>query len=73
MEISLNKIKNNPEYIGFLLLKEIKKNKKSSIYDLYEVLKKNNLLSSRQLTIGLSFLFALGLIDFKEANICLIE
>lgn len=69
MQLDIDKIKISPAYIGFILLKEIKKEKKISLYKLYAALKKNNMLSSRQLIIGLSFLYSLNLIEFKEANI----
>lgn len=73
MQLDINKIKVSPSYIGFLLLREIKKENKISIYKLYEVLKQNDMLSSRQLIIGLSFLYSLNLIEFKEANVWLKE
>lgn len=69
MKIEVNKIKTLPMVIGFFLLQEIKKEGKASIYTLYDILKKNGLLSSRQLIIGLSFLYSLDLIEFEEANV----
>jgi hypothetical protein len=64
-------IKSSTMYIGYLILKEIKKRNinKISIYELSKVLKKNGISSSRHLTLSLSFLYSLDLIEFEEANI----
>ena len=64
-------IKSSSVYIGYIILKEIesKKVKKISIYKIAEILNKNGLTHSRQLTLGLSFLFSLGIIKFEEPYI----
>lgn len=58
-------------YIGYLILKEIKKSgmDKVSIYDISNALKKNGIISSRQLLLGLSFLYSVDIVEFEEANI----
>jgi len=55
-------------YIGYLILKEIQKRdaEKISIYDVSKALKKAGITSSRQLILGLSFLYS---VDIEEANI----
>ena len=71
MIINNKNIKSSTMYIGYLILKEIKKRNinKISIYELSNVLKKNGVSSSRHLTLSLSFLYSLDLIEFEEANI----
>ena len=66
-----NVLKSSAMYIGYLILKEIKKQDtdKVSIYDISKVLKKNGITSSRQLMLGLSFLYSVDIVDFEEANI----
>lgn len=58
-------------YIGYLILKEIQKRdtEKISIYDISKVLKKAGITSSRQLILGLSFLYSVNIVEFEEANI----
>ncbi len=58
-------------YIGYLILKEIQKRdtEKVSIYDVSKALKKAGITSSRQLILGLSFLYSVNIIEFEEANI----
>lgn len=58
-------------YIGYLILKEIQKygRDKVSIYDVSKALKKAGILSSRQLVLGLSFLYSVNIVEFEEANI----
>lgn len=58
-------------YIGYIILDGIKKSQKNkvSIYDVYNILKKKGITSSRQLVLGLSFLYSVDIIDFEEANI----
>lgn len=58
-------------YIGYLILKEIQKQgqEKISIYDVSKALKKSGVTSSRQLVLGLSFLYSVNIVDFEEANI----
>ena len=58
-------------YIGYLILKEIKEQKteKISIYDVSKALKREGITSSRQLILGLSFLYSVDIVDFEEANV----
>ena len=71
MLASSNALKSSAMYIGYLILKEIRKRdtEKISIYDVSKVLKKAGITSSRQLILGLSFLYAVDIIDFEEANV----
>lgn len=64
-------LKSSAMYIGYLILKEIKKSgmDKVSIYDISNALKKNGIISSRQLLLGLSFLYSVDIVEFEEANI----
>lgn len=66
-----NVLKSSAMYIGYLILKEIQKQgqDKISIYDASKALKKSGVTSSRQLVLGLSFLYAVNIVDFEEANI----
>ncbi|MFK4345061.1 MULTISPECIES: hypothetical protein [unclassified Paenibacillus] len=61
-------IKSSAVYIGYLVLKEIKKNgaEKVSIYKVSDTLKKNGISHSRQLIFGLLFLYSLGMVKFEE-------
>lgn len=66
-------IKGSTVYIGFLILKELKKKEenKISIYELIERLrKKQGLVHYRQALFSLMFLYASGVISFKEPYIC---
>ena len=58
-------------YIGYLILNEIQKQEKDkvSIYDVSKALKKRGVSSSRQLVLGLSFLYSVNIVEFEEANI----
>jgi len=58
-------------YIGYLIIAGIKnKNKeKVSIYDISNILRRKRINSSRQLVLGLSFLYSVGIVEFEEANI----
>ena len=66
-----NSVKSSAMYIGYLILKEIreKNSDKVSIYDISRVLKKKGINSSRQLVLGLSFLYSVDIVEFEEANI----
>ena len=66
-----NALKSSAMYIGYHILKEIQKQGKEqiSIYDASNVLKSAGMGSSRQLIIGLSFLYSVDIIDFEEAMI----
>lgn len=68
-------IKSSSLYTGYLILDEMKKREVTmlSIYDISAILKKNNILSSRQLIFGLTLLYSLEVITFKEPYVCLIE
>ncbi|MGB4439414.1 MAG: hypothetical protein WBJ13_09385 [Sedimentibacter sp.] len=63
--------KTSAMYIGYLILDGIRKlNKdKISIYDISDYLKKRGVNSSRQLVLGLSFLYSVDIVEFEEANI----
>ena len=71
MLASSKALKSSAMYIGYLILKEIKKRdvEKISIYDVSKILKKAGITSSRQLILGLSFLYSVNIIEFEEANI----
>lgn len=71
MLASSNALKSSAMYIGYLILKEIQKQEveKISIYDVSKVLKKAGITGSRQLILGLSFLYSVNIVEFEEANI----
>ncbi len=71
MVANSNSVKSSVMYIGYLILKEIKekKSEKISIYDISRVLKKKGISSSRQLVLGLSFLYSVDIVEFEEANV----
>lgn len=71
MLASSSALKSSAMYIGYLILKEIQKQgaEKISIYDAYRALKKAGITSSRQLVLGLSFLYSVNIVEFEEANI----
>ena len=71
MLASSNALKSSAMNIGYLILKEIQKRdtEKVSIYDVSKALKKAGITSSRQLILGLSFLYSVNIIEFEEANI----
>ena len=66
-----NALKSSAMYIGYHILKEIQKQgkEKISIYDASKALKAAGLGGSRQLVMGLTFLYSVGLIEFEEAMI----
>lgn len=66
-----NSIKSSAMYIGYHILKEIQSQGKDSIsiYDASKALKEAGIGGSRQLVMGLSFLYAVGIVDFGEAMI----
>jgi hypothetical protein len=71
MVANSNDIKSSVMYIGYLILKEIKEKntEKVSIYDISRVLKRKGISSSRQLVLGLSFLYSVDIVEFEEANV----
>lgn len=71
MIVNSNALKSSALYIGFFILKEIQKQGKNkvSIYDVSKALKKSGISSSRQLILGLSFLYSVDIVEFEEANI----
>ena len=71
MLASSNALKSSAMYIGYLILKERQKQEveKISIYDVSKVLKKAGITGSRQLILGLSFLYSVNIVEFEEANI----
>ena len=66
MMANSNALKSSALYIGYLILKEIQKQGKDkvSIYDVSKTLKKNGISSSRQLILGLSFLYSVDIVEF---------
>lgn len=71
MVANSNSVKSSAMYIGYLILKEIKKrnSEKVSIYDVSRILKNKGISSSRQLVLGLSFLYSVDIVEFEEANV----
>ena len=72
MIANTNNLKSSAMYIGYHILKEIqnKKTNKISIYDVAKALKAVGIGSSRQLIMGLTFLYSVDIIEFEEAMIC---
>ena len=64
-------LKSSAMYIGYHILKETQEqgNEKISIYDVAKALKAVGIGSSRQILLGLSFLYSVDIIDFEEAMI----
>lgn len=71
MMANSNALKSSAMYIGYIILKEIQKQNtdKVSIFDVSKALKNAGITSSRQLILGLSFLYSVNIVDFEEANI----
>lgn len=71
MMANSNALKSSAMYIGYIILKEIQKQNtdKVSIFDVFKTLKKAGITSSRQLILGLSFLYSVNIIEFEEANV----
>lgn len=71
MTANPNVLKSSAMYIGYQILKEIKRQKKEkvSIYDISKALKSAGMGSSRQLSLGLAFLYSVGIIEFEEAMV----
>lgn len=71
MVANSNSVKSSAMYIGYLILKEMKEknSEKVSIYDVSRILKKKGINSSRQLVLGLSFLYSVDIVEFEEANV----
>ncbi len=71
MTANPNALKSSGMYIGYLILKEIQRqgNDRISIYDAYKALKSAGIDGSRQLVMGLTFLYVVGIVDFDEAMI----
>lgn len=71
MMTNSNALKSSAMYIGYIKLKEIQKQNtdKVSIFDVSKALKKAGITSSRQLILGLSFLYSVNIVDFEEANV----
>ena len=71
LKMNENDLKTSAMYIAYLILSGMKKKKKDrlSIYDISDILQKKNVSSSRQLVIGLLFLYSVDIIDFEEATI----
>ena len=66
-----NVLKSSAMYIGYHILREIQKQDedKVSIYDVSNALKTSGIVGSRQLIMGLTFLYSVGIVDFVEALI----
>lgn len=62
-------IKNSTLYIAYLILKNLKK-EKTTIFDIFDSLRRKNINNSREVLISLSLLYSMGIIDFKEPYIC---
>lgn len=64
-------IKRSIVYLGYIVLKELslRSDRKMSIYEVANVLKKHSILNSQQLTYSLMFLHAADIIDFNEPYI----
>lgn len=58
-------------YIGYHILKEIQRQETNriSIYDVAKALKKHGVGNSRQIVLGLSFLYSVNIIEFEEAMV----
>lgn len=71
MIANVNNLKSSAMYIGYHILKEIQgqKNTEVSIYDIAKSLKIEGIGSSRQILLGLSFLYSVDIIEFEEAMI----
>jgi hypothetical protein len=71
MVANSNSIRTSVMFIGYLILKVIKEENvdKISIYDISRVLKQKGINSSRQLVLGLSFLYSIDIVEFEEANV----
>lgn len=71
MMANSNALKSSAMYIGYIILKEIQKQNtdKVSIFDVSKALKKAGITSSRQLILGLTFLYSVNIVDFEEANV----
>ncbi len=57
-------------YIGYIILLQLKKEEKISIYKMYNILKKRQITNTRQIMFSLVFLYENNIIDFKEPYIC---
>lgn len=62
-------IKNSTIYIAYLILKSIKK-EKSTIFDVFDSLRKKNINNSKEVILSLSILYSMEIIEFKEPYIC---
>ena len=57
-------------YMKFLKKHILKKENKISIYTMYETLKNENIINTRQIMFALVFLYESNVIEFKESYIC---
>ncbi len=64
-------LKSSAMYIGYYILKEIQRQdaEKVSIYDVSKALKRRGIVNSRQIILGLSFLYSVDIVEFEEAMI----
>jgi hypothetical protein len=59
-------IKTSAVYLGSLILQQFKKKDKLSIFEITENFQKHNIINYREIVSALMFLYACGIIDFKE-------
>jgi hypothetical protein len=59
-------IKTSAVYLGSLILKQFKKKDKLSIFEITENFQKYDIINYREIIPALMFLYACGIIDFKE-------
>ncbi|MCK9330495.1 MAG: hypothetical protein M0Q94_11515 [Candidatus Cloacimonetes bacterium] len=73
MMIDRNTALLEPSFAGYLILKTFDKNKtdKLSVYELMDKIRRHGITTSRQLIIGLVFLFSVDLIMIDEVYVCL--
>ncbi|EAY24741.1 ABC-three component system middle component 6 [Microscilla marina] len=70
-------IKSSSVYVGYLILKELKKFKKKgkdkiSLFDLTQALKKEKITHYRQIVFALMFLYSCDIINFEEPYIYIV-
>lgn len=59
-------IKTSAVYLGSLVLQQLKKKDRLSIFEITENFQKHNVINYREIVSSLMFLYACGIIDFKE-------
>ena len=67
-------VKDSSVYAGYLILKNLKKGERMSIFDLHQTLKaKDRSFSYSNAMYALIFLYMNGLIDFDEPYVCRVK